>query len=118
MFETASVAHAKAFAVREACIFCSKAGISLVTVENDKCLVINWCLDLSSSPPWICGSIIQDIRSFASQLFISFSHVRRDASRVANWITRSTLRFGPLFFVPAFVPKDLKELIERDCNSR
>ena len=57
-FSTSSVILADAFAIRQACLFCLKASISNVVIENDNSQVINLCSSNSLDPPWDCSFII------------------------------------------------------------
>ena len=79
-------------------------------------LVVECSSYSSAVPPWDCLSIIEDIRYLASLRNVSFSHVRREANRVANWIEWSVLCQGPLFAVPDMSLQALKVLVESDCS--
>lgn len=75
---------------------------------------MGWCSALSPKPSWECNSIISDTRIFAHQNEISFSHVKREGNKVANWIARLVLRLVPIFTVPFVIPRDLKSLVDSD----
>lgn len=78
-------AQAEALAFCKACLFCLKAGISNILFEGYNISVVNWCSEAPPKPPRDCSDIVRDILSFAPRLNASFSHIKRDANKVANW---------------------------------
>lgn len=87
-------------AIREACIFCSKAGLENVAVENDNFSVVGWCngnpLDRSA---WDCRAVVQDIRTFLWSYNAFLSFIPREANKAVNYLTRFVLRSSR---VPSF----------------
>ncbi|KAM7493545.1 hypothetical protein LguiB_028154 [Lonicera macranthoides] len=56
-----------------------------------------------------CSSIIEDIRALAIHFDISFSHVKRDANRVTDWLARLVLRHGKMYSVPSIPHSSIQE---------
>ena len=72
-----SVLMVEALAVREACVFCLKAGIVEARIESDNAYVVAWCLKEDGIPPWEISPVICDIGSLAqsSSLFHGYSYI-------------------------------------------
>jgi len=95
-FSALSVQMAEAIAIREACIFCLKAGISNVIIENDNASVVSWCVRSRTSPNWDCKSVVAGILALADSCNASFSSVRHEANRAADSLARWVLKSGPI----------------------
>ena len=46
-----SVFVVEAFAIRESCVLCFKAGITGICIESDNSSVVSWCIDVDGVPP-------------------------------------------------------------------
>lgn len=48
-------------ALREACVFCLKAGLLEACIESDNATVVSWCINADGVPPWEISSVISYI---------------------------------------------------------
>lgn len=93
---SSSILAAEMAAIREACIFCSKAGIKDIIIEFDNLLAINWCKYLNYPPPWKCKCLVEDVLNMSSSLNVSFEFTRREGNVAAHRLANFVFRFSPI----------------------
>ena len=106
-----SVYQVGALAVREACIFCLKSGVSSVVIKNDNSAIISWCSKKYLVPPWDCSMIMCDILEFVLVANLYFASICRNANRGADWLGCHCRKIGALSFDSNFPPLELIEFL-------
>lgn len=85
-----TVLQGEAMAARLAGTVLEELQISNAIIESDNKMLIQLC-STENVPPWECNTIIEDIRSFASTIDLSFSWVSRKFNRAAHWVATQFL---------------------------
>ncbi|GJX72138.1 G-type lectin S-receptor-like serine/threonine-protein kinase, partial [Tanacetum coccineum] len=108
--------HADVLAVHYACQLAFRRGWSQAFVESD----CETAITLSSTetiPPWNLAALVSDIRSWSTNLQLSFSWTKRDNNKVAHWAACFASLSALPFRWDVWFPYELSSLSRSDMNN-
>ena len=112
-FPATSPLMAELCAIRNACRLVVDYGWQNAIVESDSKLAISLA-STEQVPPWNLAVIVDDIRTWASQLDICFSWVRRNCNIAAHVVAKMSFDSHERFFWDVVFPEQITSVVRSD----